>query len=205
MIKRKKKKDAQKNLMTVLIVVVLLFAMFLGYFIAKQIAENKIKKQAGPYVYSLKDSLELVCAHVEKTDPYIKVNYIYYVDCYYTSEKSDYKMSRITINNNGKILGIVYRLSVDTAKSKEENYEEINSIMRDTTDAIKASKFKEKSFVLNHASSLPKEFIIKIDNSSFEKNISFNERINNDYLGLNYYSQNDEDPHIPPYMYISIE
>ena len=119
MIKRKKKKDAQKNLMTVLIVVVLLFAMFLGYFIAKQIAENKIKKQAGPYVYSLKDSLELVCAHVEKTDPYIKVNYIYYVDCYYTSEKSDYKMSRITINNNGKILGIVYRLSVDTAKSKQ--------------------------------------------------------------------------------------
>lgn len=205
MIKRKKKKDVQKNLMTVLIVVVLLFAMFLGYFIAKQIAENKIKKQAGPYVYSLKDSLELVCAHVEKTDPYIKVDYVYYVDCYYTSEKKDYKMSRIQINNNGKVVGIDYDLSIDTAKSKEENYEEINNIMRDTVDAIKASNIKEKSLVLNHASSFPKEFMLKLNNTSFEEKATLYVTVNNHTSGFEYYPQKDEQPHIPPHIHIIID
>ena len=204
MTKRKKKKEKQNSLMTVVITISLLFAMFIGFIVAKFVTENKIKNQAGPIIYNLKDSLELVCAHVDKMDPYIKVDYVYYVDCYYTTEKSDYRMSRIIINNNGVVTGIVYRLSVDTSKSKETTYEEINNIMRDTVDAIEASNIKEKSIVLNKAKTLPKEFILKFNNSSYEKDTILNERINNNGINTSYTPQSDETPYIPPYIEIGI-
>ena len=198
MAKKKKKTNKKSILINAAFIAVAILLFLVGYVVAKNVTEKKIAKHASTYIYKAKETLDLVCNNISYDDPYKNVDYIYNITCYYSEAKSNYNAVHIAVDNNGIVRSLDYNIPAETSKSKEENYIMVEDIVKRTNEAIMSSGLDVKRLDLNN--DLFNLFKIEFENRTYEQR-SFVAEIGREHTDVvEYNSQEDETPYIPPYF-----
>lgn len=198
--KKKKNKNKKEILINVLVILGFAAAMFVGYIAAKHVTEKKIAKYASSYMTKLNDALKFVCHDIDYENPNKKVKYSYVINCYYSEARSQYNASSITMDNNGIIRQISYKIPAETNQSKEDNYTNIEDIMKRTNEAIGVSGADLSKIKMSN--SMLETFKIGFSDKTLEQKSYVNEADDNYIVKNAFYPQDDETPYIPSYFEI---
>ncbi|MCI5774302.1 MAG: hypothetical protein MR210_07070 [Erysipelotrichaceae bacterium] len=183
---------------------VIIIASFIPFYAQEAQAYAKRKELVIASIENVKASLETVCDEVYGDDPASKYHESgYYVEGIIDDEKHSVSIM-FFINNEAKVTNVDYNFDIDPKKSKQENLDYIERVLRQLDDIIKNSDIKAAQGLKLTGYQLPEEFVIWFMNAPYDEEKSYYDEDSNAFVGYYALLDDSDDTYRLSYIYIGL-